>query len=180
MKRSLPEMGSSPIHVQVVSSTPGRIRLKVSGEHRDPQAMSEIASTLKEFFPQIHAVRTKAQIGSITVYYTGENSSFTDALTALRDLGIIAIDNAALPAKSPATAEFKKTIVNLSQQLKQVKNDPADSQLPIAVTLGAIALWLLFSKGSKWKTTLGYTLGWYAIDRLIAWQNRHKLPPPSP
>jgi hypothetical protein len=48
-----------PINIQVLSSTPGRIRLRVSPKHRQPEVMAQIVSTLKAFFSEIRDSQQK-------------------------------------------------------------------------------------------------------------------------
>jgi hypothetical protein len=66
-----------PINIQVLSSIPGRIRLRVSPKHRQPEVMAQIVSTLKAFFSEIRDVRMNVQTGSITVYYDGNHRRST-------------------------------------------------------------------------------------------------------
>ncbi len=49
---------SIPIHLQVVSHTPDRIRLRLPDHYQDQQVITQIASSLKVFFPQIEKVKT--------------------------------------------------------------------------------------------------------------------------
>ena len=62
------ELLPTPIQVEVLSSTPGRVRLRVCPQQREPEMMAQIARSLKEFSSQVYEVRTNPPTGSMTVF----------------------------------------------------------------------------------------------------------------
>jgi hypothetical protein len=152
----------TPIHLQVVSSTPGRIRVRVAHQHREQQAMAKIASAFQGFFPQIDQVRSNAQTGSITISYSGDSDSFTEALTTLQDLGIIVTDPPM--GQSQAAVAVTSAIASLNQKLNQATAGSVDLRFLFPLFLGVLALRQLLSKSPGLNTSPWYVLAWYAFD----------------
>ncbi|MBS9384313.1 MAG: hypothetical protein HEQ24_08765 [Dolichospermum sp. BR01] len=150
----------TPIHLQVISITPGRSRVRVARQHRQKEVMEKITSAFKEFFPQIDQVRSNARTGSITVYYSGDNDNFTGTLTTLQDLGIIVTD--APMGKSPAALAVTSAIANLNQKFNQATAGSVDLRFLFPLFLGVLALRQLLSKSPGLKTSPWYVLAWYA------------------
>ena len=163
-----------PIHLQVISNTPGRIRVRVVQQHREQQIMAEIASALKTFFGQIEQVRTNTKTGSITIYYSGDSESFTETLTTLQDLGIIIID--APMDQSQAAVAVKNAIANLNQRFNQATAGTVDLRFLFPLVLGILALRQALTKSPGLKTSPWYVLAWYAFDSFIKLNNTKESP----
>ncbi|MEA5572683.1 HMA2 domain-containing protein [Calothrix sp. UHCC 0171] len=169
-----------PVHIQVLSITPGRIRLKVSHKQRQPEIMAEIVSALKAFFPQIQEVKTNPQIGSITLYYEGEIHSFADILTELNDFGIIVNDTSSIsPGKSQAAAAVTSAMGYLNQRVKQTTNDYVDLRVLFSSFLALLALRQWLVKGPSLKAAPWYVLAWYAFDSFMKLNNSSDAPTPK-
>jgi Heavy metal associated domain 2 len=164
----------TPIHLQVVSITPGRIRVRVAHQHREQQVMAQIASALKGFFPQIDRVRSNAQTGSITIYYSGDSDSFTEALTTLQDLGIIVTD--APMGKSQAAVAVTSAIANLNQRFNQATAGSVDLRFLFPLLLSVLALRQILTKSPGLKTSPWYVLAWYAFDSFMKLNNTKESP----
>jgi hypothetical protein len=159
----------TPIHLQVLSITPGRIRVRVAPQQRDQQTMANIASALKGFFPQIEQVRSNHQTGSIVILYSGDSESFTDALTTLQDLGVIVID---APTEKPeAAVVVKNAIANLNQRFNQATAGSVDLRFLFPLLLSLLALRQILAKSPGLKTSPWYVLAWYAFDSFIKLNN---------
>jgi hypothetical protein len=85
---------STPIQLQIVSNTPGRLRLKIPNQYQENQEIMAMATSLNSLFPQIEKVKTNLQTGSITIYYSGGNESLADAVSKLQALGITIVNAA--------------------------------------------------------------------------------------
>jgi Heavy metal associated domain 2 len=166
-----------PINIQVLSSTPGRIRLRVSHKQRQPEVMAEIVSTLKAFFSEIDDVRMNVQTGSITVYYDGEIGSFDDILTTLQNLGII-VSNAP-SEKSQAAESVTNALTYLNHQLEQATNGYIDLRFLFPLLLALLALRQWLSKGSPLKASPWYVLAWYAFDSFLTLNTTNEQPQQS-
>jgi hypothetical protein len=177
MKVSPPKKEPTPIHIKIVSNTPGRLRLRVSHQHRQQEAIAKISNTLRSVFSGVDNIKTNVNTGSITVYYTGENGSFEDIVCKLRRLGIIISD--VLPGKSEAAANLTTTMTNLNQQVHQATKGSADLRVVIPLTFGVFALRQLLSKGPGLKTAPWYVLAWYAFDSFMKLHYTSEPSPPS-
>ncbi|NDJ25257.1 hypothetical protein GS682_27175 [Nostoc sp. B(2019)] len=165
---------STPIHIQVVSSTPGRIRVRVAHQHREQQAMAKIAAALKTFFPQIDQVSSNAQTGSITIYYSGDSDSFTEALTTLQELGIIVTD---VPmGKSQAAVALTSAIASLNQRFHQATAGSVDLRFLFPFFLALLAIRQILSKSPGLKTSPWYVLAWYAFDSFMKLNDTKESP----
>ena len=162
------EKVSTPLRLQVISRTPGRVRLRVSPEHREGETMSQIASAIAVFFPQIHKIRTNIQTGSLTVYYEGEQVNFEEILSQLPSFGVIIEDGAKiLPETSQAAANLTSVMAGLNQRVKQATEGSFDLRILMPLFLSLLALRQLFSKSPRLKTAPWYLLAWYAFDSFL-------------
>lgn len=155
---------SKPIFTRVVSSTPGRLRLRVSQSHRQPGEMKRIASVL-EAHPQIKQVRTNVQNGSIIIEHDRDNGTLDNVFATLRDLGIIFGD--LTQGKSEAAAGLSSAVVDLNKQVEQATNGVVDLRFLFPLGLSALAVRKLLAKGLQFETIPWYVLAWYAFDSFI-------------
>ncbi|MUG99079.1 hypothetical protein F7734_45030 [Scytonema sp. UIC 10036] len=164
----------TPIHLRVVSHTPGRIRVRVTHQHRKQQTTGKIASVLKEFFRQIERVCNNDQTGSITIYYSGDSDSFTRAMTELQDVGIIVTD--APMGKSQAAVAVTNAIASLNQKFYQATAGLVDLRFLFPLFLTILALRQLLNKSPGLKTSPWYVLAWYAFDSFTKLNNTQESP----
>jgi hypothetical protein len=174
------EKVSTPIYLQVVSRTPGRIRWRVSPEHREGETMSQIASAIQVFFPQIHTIRTNIQTGSLTVYYEREQVNWEEILSQLPSLGVILEDTPKiLPETSQAAANLTSAMAGLNQRVKQATEGSFDLRFLMPLFLSLLALRQLFSKSPRLKTAPWYVLAWYAFDSFLKLNDPTELRSPD-
>ncbi|MCC5638109.1 hypothetical protein LC593_20165 [Nostoc sp. CHAB 5844] len=164
---------STPIYIQIVSQTPGRLRLKISPQHQNKAEIQLIANSLKVFFPQIDQVKVNSQTGSMTIYSPVESSSFTEVLDKLQAQGIIIIDT---PDKKSQPAKLIPTLSNLNQQVQQITKESVDLRVIIPFTVVAIVLKRLLPPLARWKTTTLYLLLWYGLESLVKLSDNETLP----
>lgn len=155
---------STPMSTRVVSSTPGRLRLRVSQPHRQPGEIKRIASVL-EAHPQISQVRTNVQNGSIIIHHDPENGSLDNVFATLGDLGLIF--GGFTQGKSQAAAGLSNAVVDLNKQVEQATNGVVDLRFIFPLGLSALALRQLLNKGLQFETIPWYVLAWYSFDSFI-------------
>ena len=168
--QEVPETGSLPISARSISETPGRIRLLVAQEFRQPEQMKRVASVLSESV-EIERVRTNVVNGSITIFYNKERSDLAKISALLGDSGII-LDNifpekATNLGKSEAAAELIAGATQLNQQVKTASNGAFDLRFLIPLGFSALALRQLVVRGVQLGAIPWYVLGWYAFDSFI-------------
>ncbi|MDJ0620825.1 MAG: hypothetical protein QNJ63_29490 [Calothrix sp. MO_192.B10] len=165
---------SQPMNIKILSSTPGRIRLRVSSEQREPEVFAEIANTLQVFFPQSHTIRTNVHTGSITVYYRGELGDFDEIIETLEDFGITVGD---VPSKtSQGATAIANTFTYLNQRVEQTTRGLVDLRLLFPLILALFALRRWFVNGSALKTSPWYVFAWYAFDSFLKLNNTKEPP----
>nr|WP_211176022.1 heavy-metal-associated domain-containing protein [Brasilonema sp. UFV-L1] len=152
-----------PISTRVVSSTPGRLRLRVAHSHRQSEQMEKIANALQAH-PNINQVRTNVQNGSIVINHDGKDS-LKDVLATLRDLGIIFGDITL--GKSEAAAEVSNAVVDLNKRVRQATNNAVDLRFLFPLGLGMFSIRQLVTRGLQLEIIPWYVLAWYAFDSFI-------------
>jgi hypothetical protein len=161
---------STPIHIQVVSDTPGRVRVRVAHQYREQEIMAQITSAFKGLFPQIDQVRSNHQTGSITIYYSDDSGSFVEALTTLQDLGIVVTD---VPkGTSQASVTVTNAIARLNQKFHQATGGSVDLRFLFPFLLSVLAVRQILSKSPGLKTSPWYVLAWYAFDSFMKLNNQ--------
>jgi hypothetical protein len=171
------EKNSLPIYIQIVSNTPGRMRLRVDREHRQPEIMAEITSALKAFVVDIERVRTNVASGSVTIYHTREGDNFDDVLAMLREFGIL-IQNSPSP-KTVMSTSLVGAIARLNQRVNRATEGSADLRFLVPFLMGLFALQQLLSKGERrFKIVPWYTLAWYAFDSFMKLNDTSKSSQP--
>lgn len=172
MKVLLSDIASQPIEIDIISNTPGRLRLRISREHRQIEVMNKIAIALKTWVPQIDRVRTNTNNGSITLYYQPDTVDFTEVFSQLKSFGVIVEDlPETLSQTSLATARFKGAIDSVDRQIQQITNNEIDLKRLISLLLSLFVFRGLFTKNSRFKGISWFLLGWYILSNLIEQTN---------
>lgn len=161
----------SPIHAQVISQTPGRIRMRVAHSHRQKHKMEPIAKALQEQ-TEIHQVKTNLHSGSITIFHWPETSTFEDMRRILLDLGFIFFDVAeesllVSGGHSSASAGITRVATDLNQRVKRLTQETVDLRFMIPFSFGILALRQLVIKGWQFNLIPWYVLAWYAFDSFL-------------
>ncbi|PMB47779.1 hypothetical protein CEN39_23725 [Fischerella thermalis CCMEE 5201] len=173
MNKFPPHKLSTPIQLQIVSNTPGRLRLKIPSEYQEQKEIMEMATSLKSFFPQIEKVKTNLQASSITIYYSGGSESLAETLSKLETLGISLVK---APAKKLQSATLTQTLSNFNQQIKQATKDTVDLRSLLPFTIIAFAIKRLLPQLARWQSTVLYLLLWYALESLVKMSNNQEPP----
>ncbi|MGI2907303.1 HMA2 domain-containing protein [Tolypothrix sp. VBCCA 56010] len=155
---------AKPISTKVVSSTPGRLRLRVAHSHRQPEKMQHIADVLSAN-SHINKVKTNVSHGSIVINHDGEDGSLENVLATLKDLGIIFAD--VTEGNTEAAAGVSSAVVDLNQRVKQSTHGAIDLRFLFPLGLAGLSLRQLLNKGLQIETIPWYVLAWYAFDSFI-------------
>jgi Heavy metal associated domain 2 len=155
---------SKLIRSRMVSSTPGRMRLKVAQQHRNDKTLAPITQALKSHLG-IYEVRTNLHSGSITILHAPEHISFGEIYVMLRDLGIIFIDIAG--EKTEVAEDITSAIYDLNRRVKQTTNGVVDLRILMPLGLGMLAVRQLLVKGLQLEIIPWYVLAWYSFDSFI-------------
>ncbi|NEU80162.1 hypothetical protein G1O98_14015 [Nostoc sp. UIC10630] len=153
-----------PISTKVVSSTPGRLRLRVAHSHRQPEKMQSIANALLAN-PHINQVKTNVRHGSIVINDDGKDGSLENVLATLKDLGIIFAD--VTEGNTEAAAGVSSALVDLNQRVKQSTHGDFDLRILFPLGLASLSIRQLFKKGLQLEVIPWYVLAWYAFDSFI-------------
>lgn len=154
-----------PLHIYVVSNTPGRLRFRVAHEYRHPETLSTIAKTLKSFSDQISAIRTTLPTGSITVYYAGNAADFNTAMTTLEQFGMVVVD---VPTgRSKVSTKVTDVLAQANQWLEFKTEGAMDLRALVPLIFGLLALKQLIAKSPGINTAPWYIFAWYAFDSFI-------------
>ncbi|MBD2531848.1 hypothetical protein H6G97_20570 [Nostoc flagelliforme FACHB-838] len=153
-----------PISTKVVSSTPGRLRLRVAHSHRQPEKMQRIANALSAN-SHINRVKTNVGHGSIVINHDSNNGSLENVLATLKDLGIIFANVA--EGNTEAAAGVSSAVVNLNQRVKQSTDGAFDLRILFPLGLASLSLRQLLNKGLQLEVIPWYVLAWYAFDSFI-------------
>ena len=162
---------SSSLEAEIVSQTPGRVRLRVTPSHRQQQKIAPIVNALKARL-EIYRVKTNLPTGSITVLHGRELLSSQDICTVLQDLGVNLFEvtqetRRSVSSSSSAAAAVITTATDLNQKVKTATNDTVDLRFVFPLSLGVLALRQLVVKGWQLEIIPWYVLAWYAFDSFI-------------
>ncbi|MBE8967040.1 hypothetical protein IQ277_12520 [Nostocales cyanobacterium LEGE 12452] len=153
-----------PISTKVVSSTPGRLRLRVVHSHRQPEKMQRIANALSAN-SHITKVKTNFYHGSIVINHDGKDGSLENVLATLKDLGIIFADIS--EGNTEAAAGVSSAVVDLNQRVKQSTHGAFDLRILFPLGLASLSVRQLLNKGLQLEVIPWYVLAWYAFDSFI-------------
>ncbi|ARV63358.1 hypothetical protein BZZ01_32660 [Nostocales cyanobacterium HT-58-2] len=162
-KKSI-QIASQSIPMQILSSTPGRLRLRVAPSHRQVGEMQRIASAL-EADPNVNQVRTNIQNGSIVIYHGTQDASLDNIFATLQDLGII-LGNITI-GKTDAAAEVSNAAADLNNRVKQATNNAVDLRILFPLGLAILAIRQFMIQGLRLERIPWYVLAWYAFDSFI-------------
>ena len=178
MKVLLSDIASQPIEIDIISNTPGRLRLRIDREHRQIEVMNKIASALKTWVADIDRVRTNSNNGSITLYYQPDTVNFAEVFSGLKAFGVIAEDlPETLSQTSLATARFKSAIDSVDRQIQQITNNSLDLKRLVSLLLSLFIFRQLSTKNSRFKGVSWLLFGWYILSSLIELTNFSETSP---
>ncbi|WP_390840612.1 HMA2 domain-containing protein [Richelia sinica] len=154
----------TPIATKVVSQTPGRLRLRISRDHRQPEKMQHIANFLQAQ-PHITEVRTNFHHGSILIHHYDTSGSLADVLATLQDIGIIFAD--ITQGTTEAATGVTSAVLDLNQRVELATNGVIDLRFLFPLGLSVLAVRQLMLKGLQLEVIPWYVLAWYAFDSFL-------------
>nr|WP_225894251.1 hypothetical protein [Atlanticothrix silvestris] len=164
MEQRASNKASKSISTKIVSDTPGRLRLRITRCHRQPQEMQRIVNSLKAQ-PNISQVRTNISHGSIVINHDGKDESLKNVVATLIDLGIIFTD--ITEEESEAAKGITNAIINLNKRVERVTNGEIDLRVLFPLGLSMLAIRQLLVKGLQFEAIPWYVLAWYAFDSFM-------------
>jgi hypothetical protein len=175
MKILLPATAQQ-IEIDIVSNTPGRLRLKVDREHRQPETMEQIVTALKTF-ADFDRVRTNVSNGSLTIYYNREKVDFTKLISQLRAFGVILDDiSENISQTSATTNRLIGAIAGLDRKIKQTTEDSLDLRSLATTFVSLFALRQIYKIPGLRKISW-FILAWYIFESLLKFNNRSERSP---
>ncbi|MGK7924751.1 MAG: HMA2 domain-containing protein [Spirulina sp.] len=158
------------ISANLVSQTAGRVRIRLSPNHRQSKNIALITQTLNETLG-IEEVRTNPQTGSITILYDIDKSSFEEINALLQTLGITLLSpkNSSRnnPYQSAAAAEVTTFLGGVDRQVNRATDGAFNLRFLIPLGFGVLAVRQLLVKGLALDIIPWYVLAWYAFDSFI-------------
>lgn len=166
-------------HGRIVSHAPGRMRVRLLREHRDPEALAQIERELGGR-PGVSSVTTDHRTGSILVKYDHLALAKDDVTSMLLDVGIVALDligaedaaedlgeerapRGVAPHSSGATSVLD-AVTDLDHRISRLTGGKVDLKLLVPAGLGLLALRQIAQNGLGLGTVPGYVLLWYTFD----------------
>ncbi|MCC5661659.1 hypothetical protein LC608_32890 [Nostoc sp. XA010] len=153
-----------PISTKVVSSTPGRLRLRVAYSHRQSEKMQGIGKALSAN-SHITQVKTNVHHGSIVINHDSQDGSLENVLATLKNLGIVFAD--VTKGNTEAAAGVSSAVVDLNQRVKQSTDGAFDLRILFPLGLASLSVRQLLNKGLQLEVIPWYVLAWYAFDSFI-------------
>ena len=154
----------------VVSDTPGRLRIRVRPERRRSDFMQRVQAHVGGKHG-IKGVETNANTGSVTVKYDPSQHSSADVWSMLRDLGVVAetVTGEDLPGldaggSSETGAGIVNAVSELDQQIAQLTGHKVDLKVIVPLGLGTLGAVQIAQNGLQFAEVPGYILIWYAFD----------------
>ena len=161
----------SSLDAEIISQTPGRVRLRITPTHRQLQKIAPLANALKARL-EIYRVKTNISTGSITVFHGRELLSSQDMCTILQDLGINLVEvtqeqKISVLSSSKAATEIIRTTTDLNRTVQTATNNTVDLRFLVPLSLGILAMRQLLVKGWQLELIPWYVLAWYAFDSFL-------------
>jgi hypothetical protein len=166
-------------HGHIVSYAPGRMRVRLHQEHRNPAALKQIEQELGGR-SGIVSVSTDHRTGSVLVHYEDASLTKDDLLGMFFDVGVVALDllgaeDAAedlvqegaerdVADHSAGAVSILDAVTDLDHRISRLTGGKVDLKLLVPAGLGLLALRQVMMSGLGLGTVPGYVLLWYTFD----------------
>jgi hypothetical protein len=169
-------------HTRIVSSTPGRTRVKVSLKRRSKEEMGLLATALKDRLHPVDA-RINIQSGSILVHHP--ENTLEDVCAVLKDLGVMLVtvsggDMAWPGGKTKIASEITDAVSGLNRRLGLATSGFVNLQVLVPFGLGALALRQLLRYGWQFEVVPWYVLAYAAFDSFVKLHYSREAQPVQP
>lgn len=163
--------------IRVMSSIPGRTRLKVSSRHRTQQEMQRIADALGAR-PDVSDVRANINTGSLLLHHEQGQGGLHSLRDTLEELGFT-LDEAergtapALDAAGPdAATNLLGAVGGLNARVGRMTKGKFDLRLLVPLSLGALSARQIARKGLELDEIPWYVLAWDAFQTFSTLHNK--------
>jgi Heavy metal associated domain 2 len=169
-------LGGGPAAARLVSSTPGRLRVRLAGGDGRQAALRRVRDGLSGR-PGVRAVETSAVTGSVLVHYDPARTTAEDVADLLEDLGLLVVEvgNGGAPVghipdvpsetgHSRPAAGLIATLGDADRRLSRLTGGALDLKLLFPLALGAVGAGQLVRQGLGLSQIPAYVLLWYAFD----------------
>jgi hypothetical protein len=166
-------------HARIVSHAPGRMRVRLHPEYRDPEALAEIEQSLRAQ-GGVSSVSTDARTGSVLVHYDRHALSKDDLVSMLFDVGVVARDllgaeevpedlgrgdeDTGVAQHSAGATGILDAVTDLDHRISELTGGKVDLKLLVPAGLGLMALRQVALNGLGLGQVPGYVLLWYTFD----------------
>ena len=155
-------------YVDVSSSSPGRMRLRLPRGYRTPEEVQRIARAVGARVG-VSSVQTNVATGSILVHYDQERASPGDLRAALIEVGVAVRDAPSATAargrgERPAAATLTGILGDLNGRVNRATKGGFDLRLLVPLGLGALAARQIAREGWDINEIPWYVLAWDAFQ----------------
>ena len=148
-------------HTKIVSSTPGRTRIKVSRKRRNPEEMARLAEALQAS-PDVSEVRTNLYAGTLIVHH--KEKTLADIKSELKDLGVIVM---AASGMETSPLSLTDAVSDLQNQIGPAVANLLDFKLLVPLGFGALAALQLARRGLEMGGAPWYLLAYFAFESYV-------------
>ena len=177
-KLAQPSQNNFFIVAEILSLTPGRIRIGIALSPHRIELINLIAVSLKNQLA-VEKVKENLYSGTITIFYPPQSVNSVQILDKLTELGLKFSDKPAnslgvVPEYSKAAVEVTQVTTYLNRCVRQASNNIVDLGVIIPLSFALLAWRQLILKGWQLETIPWYVLAWYAFDSFIKLQKIDK------
>jgi heavy-metal-associated domain-containing protein len=166
-------------HGRIVSHAPGRVRVRLQREHRDPDVLTEIEERLGAR-NGVSSVSADTRTGSVLVHYDRQALSRENLVEMLFDVGVVVRellgadevpDDLGRGDASPGVVQHSEgatsildAVTDLDRRISELTGGRIDLKLLVPAGIGLIALRQVAINGLGLTQVPGYVLLWYTFD----------------
>jgi hypothetical protein len=173
-------------HGHIVSQAPGRVRVRLHRDHRDPAELAHIERGLA-LRDGVDAVATNPRTGSILVHYDHHALSKADVTAMLFDVGVVAREvlgaeevpedlGGDVPQHSSTATGLLAALTDLDRRISRLTGGRVDVKVLVPAGLGLLALRQFTTAGLGLAEVPAYVLLWYTFDSFYKLHQRHSTP----
>ncbi len=154
--------GTKTPTARVVSATPGRVRLKLTGVLRAGGETEQLGEALRAR-AELVEVRTNPHAGSVVIRYDADRSSFDDVLGWLANAGLTILTGV-IPSSGALDRSARSKFTGTLNRWVATATRGGDLRLLAPIGLGALSLRQALSDVPGLRQAPWYVLAWYAFD----------------
>jgi hypothetical protein len=169
-----------------VSQAPGRLRVRLHRDHRDPAELAQISRGFARR-AGVESVTTSARTGSVLVHYDHQILSKDDVKDMLLDVGVIAREvlgaeevpedlGQGVSEHSSTATGLLDALTDLDRRISALTGGRVDVKLLVPVSLGLLGLRQVLTSGLGLAEVPGYVLLWYTFDTFYKLHQRRTMP----